>query len=41
MVYVYMVKMIMYMFKMDKMVYVYMVKMKWDMFKMDKDENKI
>lgn len=36
-----MVKMKVFMFKMDKMVYVYMVKMKWDMFKMDKDENNI
>jgi hypothetical protein len=36
-----MVKMKVFMFKMDKMVYAYMVKMKWDMFKMDKDENNI
>jgi hypothetical protein len=36
MVYVYMVKMKPYMFKMEKMEYVYMVKMKWDIFKMDK-----
>jgi hypothetical protein len=36
-----MVKMKVFMFKMDKMIYVYMVKTKWDMFKMDKDENNI
>ena len=36
-----MVKMKVFMFKMDKMVYAYMVKMKRDMFKMDKDENNI
>ena len=36
-----MVKMKVFMFKMDKMVYAYMVKMKWDMFKIDKDENNI